>query len=531
VDITNNIRSPSFTIGAEVYKPILKQALRTFFYQRAGLAKSLPFAEAAWVDGASHIGAGQDKNARLFNDAGNAVKEKDLSGGWYDAGDYNKYTSWAADYVITLLHAYLENPAAWGDDFSIPESGNGIPDIIDEIKWGLDWLIKMQNATGDNSVLSIVSLSHASPPSAAKGASYYGPATTNASMSSAAAFALASKVFKDSGISSLVNSSEDLKNRAEGAWAWAVANPDIIFKNNDTASGSKDIGAGQQEPLLSNGSPDLTARATKKRIAAVYMFAATGKDVYKNHIETEYTKADLKTFADSYRELENTSLLYYANLPNTTESVTTSIKNWFKKAMESSDNWNAMPASSTTQSRDPYLAFINHYGWGSNSTKSAKGSMFMNINHYAVAGFDSQQAKNHALTYVNYLHGVNPQGIVYLSNMYNSGAHYSVNEFYHTWFTNGSSSWDRVTTTTPGPAPGFLVGGPNPDYDWDSFCVNTPSDSRCEGNTAPTPPKGQPKQKAYKDFNTSWPLNSWSVTENSCGYQANYLRLLSKFVN
>ena len=37
-------------------------------------------------------------------------------------------------------------------------------------------------------------------------------------------------------------------------------------------------------------------------------------------------------------------------------------------------------------------------------------------------------------------------------------------------------------------------------------------------------------QKAYKDFNTSWPLNSWSVTENSNGYQVAYIRLLSKFV-
>ena len=45
-----------------------------------------------------------------------------------------------------------------------------------------------------------------------------------------------------------------------------------------------------------------------------------------------------------------------------------------------------------------------------------------------------------------------------------------------------------------------------------------------------TPPKGQPAQKSYKDFNTSWPLDSWSVTEPSDGYQVAYIRLLSKFV-
>jgi len=41
---------------------------------------------------------------------------------------------------------------------------------------------------------------------------------------------------------------------------------------------------------------------------------------------------------------------------------------------------------------------------------------------------------------------------------------------------------------------------------------------------------GQPPQKSYKDFNSGWPLNSWTVSENSNGYQAAYIRLLSKFV-
>ena len=55
-----------------------------------------------------------------------------MSGGWYDAGDYNKYTNWTASYVLEFMKAYLENPEAWGDDYNIPESGNGVPDILDE---------------------------------------------------------------------------------------------------------------------------------------------------------------------------------------------------------------------------------------------------------------------------------------------------------------------------------------------------------------------------------------------------------------
>lgn len=537
-DSAQNARSPGFKIATDVYKPVLKEAFRTFFYQRAGFAKSVPYAEAAWADGASHIGAGQDTQARIYNDKNNAATAKDLSGGWYDAGDYNKYTTWAADYVITLLHAYIENPAAWGDDFNIPESNNQIPDILDEVKWGLDWLIKMQNATGNNSALSIVDLSHskskstydhASPPSSAIGDSYYGTASTNSTMSTAAAFAFASKVLKDSGISSLSSYADDLKARAENAWTWAVANPNVVFFNNDEARqpGSGGIGAGQQET-------DDSGRATKKRMAAIYLYAATENATYRNFIDANYTNAPLKAWsnsADPFREMENTSLLYYTSLTNATTNVVNDIKASFADAMSKSSNWPAI-----RNSQDPYRAYLhtNEYTWGSNSVKSLKGSMFMDLIEFNIAGTDATEVKNAGLRYINYLHGINPQGMVYLSNMYALGVHSSVNEFYHGWFDDKSNLWNRVGASVYGPAPGFLVGGPNPDYKWDinrcGAVTNTSSDPLCE-STIKKPPYGQPDQKSYLDFNTSWPINSWEVTENSCGYQSNYLRLLSKFVN
>jgi hypothetical protein len=112
------------------------------------------------------------------------------------------------------------------------------------------------------------------------------------------------------------------------------------------------------------------------------------------------------------------------------------------------------------------------------------------------------------------------------------GAENSVDQFYHTWFRHGSLDWDGVSNSTYGPPPGFLVGGPNPSYDWDGCCPNSCGSL---GNNAmcmrPIPPYNQPAQKSYADFNNGWPVNSWSVTENSNGYQIRYLRLLSKFVN
>ncbi len=162
LDVENDVRSFRFSISPSVYNEVLRQAMRTNFYQRSGFPKEEPYAESAWTDGASHIGPGQDKNASLFSDRSNPENERDVSGGWYDAGDYNKYTNWNANYVILMMLAYIERPEVWTDDYNIPESWNGVPDILDEAKWGLEHLLRMQG--DDGGVLSVVGASHVSPP-------------------------------------------------------------------------------------------------------------------------------------------------------------------------------------------------------------------------------------------------------------------------------------------------------------------------------------------------------------------------------
>ncbi|MEO8665845.1 MAG: glycoside hydrolase family 9 protein, partial [Ignavibacteria bacterium] len=138
-DVTNNAGSYRFEINDQVYFNTLKQAMRVFYYQRCGTPKSAPFAQTGWTDAACHIGSAQDLDCRLYNNAVPSTS-KDLSGGWHDAGDYNKYVNFTFETMIDMMLAYKENPAVWGDDFNIPESGNGIPDILDEVKYELDWL-------------------------------------------------------------------------------------------------------------------------------------------------------------------------------------------------------------------------------------------------------------------------------------------------------------------------------------------------------------------------------------------------------
>ncbi|HKE14827.1 MAG TPA: glycoside hydrolase family 9 protein [Kofleriaceae bacterium] len=519
LDETNNVRSAVFRIDDDVYRDVLRAATRAFFYQRAGTEKTAELAGEGWADGASHVGPLQDGEARRYDAAGDATTARDVHGGWYDAGDYNKYTSWHARYVVSLLRAYREAPGAFGDDTGVPESGNGVPDILDEALFGLDWLSRMQNP--DGSVLSIVGEASASPPSAATGPSLYGTASTSATLSSAAAFAFGATVLGD--VSGLADRAGELAARAEQAFAWADANPGVLFFNNDAGSGTQGLGAGQQET-------DDYGRLTRKVEAAVYLFEATGQEVYRQFVDGNYAAVHLVLwhFAYPFEPDEQEMLLHYAALPSATPAVAGDIRAIYLEAMDRGDNF---PAQS--EDRDPYFAFLGAYTWGSNRSKSSQGNMFLDLESFAVPGADPAAARAAAARYLHYIHGVNPLGLVYLSNMGALGAESSVNEFYHSWFANGSALWDRVGTSTFGPPPGFLTGGPNPSYDVDGCCpasCGSPENNALCSSEPLEPPRGQPAQKSYKDFNTSWPLDSWSVTENSNGYQVAYIRLVSKFV-
>lgn len=520
-DVNQNVRSAAFVIADTVYKGVLKAAMRMLYYQRSSFAKTAQYAGAGWADAASHVKPLQDKNAQLYNNKTSAT-EKDLHGGWYDAGDLNKYTSWTASYVITLLTAYQENPAVFTDDYNIPESGNGIPDILDEVKWGVEHLLRMQQSNG--SCLSVLSSAGASPPSSATGQSLYGPATTNATLKCAEAFALASKVYKAADPATYSAFAATLQTQAIAAWNWADANPDVTFNNNSSGNGSQGVAAGNQET-------DDLGRKTSKLGAALYLYDVTGATSYLNYFNSNYKDMPLiawYNYMSQYFYESQSLLLYYLSLPGISSTVAEDIRSRTKTAIYNSRDF----ADALTSEIDPYRAFIRDYNWGSNQYKSNYGNLFWELNAYSIdeAGSNALYLKS-AAEYLHYIHGVNPLQLVYLTNMSSYGAEKSVNEMYHTWFADGSTKWDRAGTSTYGPPPGFIMGGANSHYDWDNCCYSScGSPENTAICTSVTIPTGQPEQKSYKDFNTSWPLNSWQLTETSLGYQTAYIRLLSKFV-
>jgi len=328
-------------------------------------------------------------------------------------------------------------------------------------------------------------------------------------LTSAGAFALAAKIYGQT--QSSHQQAGIYKQRAERAWSWAEKNPNIVFKNNDDAQGSSGLGAGQQEV-------DNKGRQQKRLLATSYLFALTNDRRYAKTAEQIY--GQLKPIDPDYTNPFDADLTftlgYLSRQPRLAPRFRNRIKTDFKNHVLQA--YNGLKA--VIDARDPYGAHIEEYTWGSNATKSRKGSIFTQAIVNNLGGPSNLHYKNAASHYLHYLHGVNPLGKSYLSSMENFGAENPVRKLYHGWFPKNTR-----------PAPGFLVGGPNPYYERDECC-----NSSCGGQgdrlcrlPKLSPPSGQPAAKSYTDFNDGWPLNSWQVTENSNGYQTAYIRLLSKF--
>lgn len=131
------VRSPSFRIAAEVYAGTADFILRYMRQQRSGYNP--------YLKDSCHT---QDGYIVYHPDPAKNGTHLDVAGGWHDASDYLQYVTTSANATYQMLFAYQQNPGSFGDAHSANghPGPNGIPDVLDEAKWGLDWLLKMNPA-------------------------------------------------------------------------------------------------------------------------------------------------------------------------------------------------------------------------------------------------------------------------------------------------------------------------------------------------------------------------------------------------
>jgi endoglucanase len=230
--------SVPFQIGAGIYQPLVRDALRYFYLNRSGIALDPQYA-GEWARPAGHL---SDSSVTCYRGSGagqffpGCDYRIDASGGWYDAGDYGKYVVNGGISVWTLVNMYEFNPAAFADGaLGIPESGNGVPDVLDEARWEMDWLLKMQVPEGQEQAGMAYHKLHAlawdgmvvKPPAqtAAGAERFLMPPSTAATLNLAAAAAQCARVWRDID----AEFAASCLAAAERAWRAAKENPVFLY--------------------------------------------------------------------------------------------------------------------------------------------------------------------------------------------------------------------------------------------------------------------------------------------------------------
>ncbi len=490
-DPTNRVRSPIVRIGSRVYDGVLRAATRMFFYQRIGTPILAKNAEGPWVD---DVAFPQDKFTRSVEAKDSESRVRDMSGGWMDAGDTDKYPPFNGDVIHPLLYAYTDNPVAFTDNFGIPESGNGLPDILDEVKYQLDWLLRMQFPDGSVPVkMGNIDYNGKYPLSLDTRPRYYGPKDSGATIYTCANFAHAARVYGKFG--AWTSYSAQLQSRAILAWDWFHSHPRTY--KTDT---------GEIKSGIANRSEDEQDRM--EAYAAIHLFALTGDSKYQDAIRQKVGKSRQLSEGiwSPYEAGVSESLVDYTHNPNADLAIVKRIRD--QLANSAKNDHFAPPVEA-----DLYRAWMesSNYHWGSNTVRAGWGVVaLLAAEHAGLEPATAHRLRQRANDMLHSFHGVNPLSVVYLTNMGKLGAEHSLSAIYHARYGAG-------TPFSENPPPGYVVGGPN----------QSTSGKAAAGNPSIDWLRSQPRAKSYADFNLAWPESSWELSEPAIYYQAIYVRLLA----
>ena len=228
VDIPGVGRSWNFTLGKNVYERTYYLAMRGFYGQRCGAAVDMGAEFPGFSHPACHLHG-------EFHSSSGAKGPRDNIGGWHDAGDYGRYMVNSGISTGTLLWAWeIYGPKLRGIQLKIPETGNGTPDILNEARWNLEWMLKMQDDDGgvwhkqtSEHFASFVAPQDDTLPSEVIGTGSAPFKSTCATADLAAVAAIAARVYKRFD----VKFAAQALDAARRAWAWTEKNPNVTFRN------------------------------------------------------------------------------------------------------------------------------------------------------------------------------------------------------------------------------------------------------------------------------------------------------------
>ena len=218
-------------IANQPYAQLHDAAIKAYYFNRASQPLEPAYA-GVWARPAGH----PDDQVKIHASAASASRPAGTivqsPKGWYDAGDYNKYIVNSGISTFTLLDAWTDFKDFYSQrQWTIPESGNSMPDLLDEVLWNLDWISSMQDPADGGVYHKLTNLNFDGTvmPHQATAARYLVQKTTAAALNFAAVMAKASRVLSEfeaqqPGKAAL------FRQQALLAWQWAGKNPAIYYQ-------------------------------------------------------------------------------------------------------------------------------------------------------------------------------------------------------------------------------------------------------------------------------------------------------------
>ena len=425
--------SPEFTIGDSVFEDLGRIALKAFYFTRSGTELLRQYA-GQWERAAGH----PDTAVAVHTSAAGPVRVEgsiiSAPGGWYDAGDYNKYVVNASFATYMMLAPYDACANCFFDaDTNIPESGNGQADLLDEIRFNLDWMLAMQDPAdgGVYHKLTSKNFSGFVMPADDGAERFVVQKSTAAALDFAAVTAIAARVYgaTDPGYTAT------LEIAARAAWDWAVQNPQVLYvQPADISTGTyafssddfvDEWGWARIELFLLTGDASYTANwSAANQAGGVPWWGGVMTLGWMSAVRDTATPADIRDVAE-------------ARILAAADNLVAAASNGYRVGMTSGD-----------------------FVWGSNGLAATQAVLLAHA--YELTG--NQDYLDTATSSIDYLFGRNPLGVSFVTGV---GTRYPM--FIH----HRPSGADGIDE----PVPGLLAGGPNQDQQDLGDCpVAYPSD-------------------------------------------------------
>ncbi len=228
----STVCSARFLIGNDIYTDITKASVKAFYFNRSGYEITAEYG-SKWARPAGHPDTAVIVHESAASEARPAGTIISSPGGWYDAGDYNKYIVNSSITNYTLLLFYQLYPDYCRSlNINIPESDNAIADVVDELLYNLRWMLTMQDPAdgGVYHKLTDKGFGGFEMPDKAVTPRYVVQKSTQATLDFAAVMAMASRVFANDPDQELKNLSVVCREAAGKAMMWAEKNPDILYR-------------------------------------------------------------------------------------------------------------------------------------------------------------------------------------------------------------------------------------------------------------------------------------------------------------